>query len=63
MAEWYIGNQDVRIAPHDAIQVKGSLVTVQGKPAIIAAQVKKGDEILKLRDEAGVSVWSGWRRG
>jgi hypothetical protein len=45
------------------VEIKGSQVTVSGKPAIIAGEVKKGDETLKLRDESGVPVWSGWRRG
>ena len=60
---WYLENQDVKIAPKDKVEIKGSRVTVQGKPAIIAAEVKKGDQTLKLRDEAGVPFWSGWRRG
>jgi hypothetical protein len=36
---------------------------VAGKPAIIAAQVKKGNEILKLRDENGIPVWRRGARG
>ena len=60
---WYIERQDVKLAPGDMVQVKGARVTFQGKPAIIAAEVKKGDEILPLRNDAGVPVWSGWRRG
>jgi hypothetical protein len=59
---WYIENQDVKIEPQDRIEVKGSRVTLAGKPAIIAAEVKKGDELLKLRDESGFPVWAGWRR-
>jgi hypothetical protein len=42
--------------------VRGSRVTFDGKPAIIAATVRKGDEELALRDAAGRPVWSGWRR-
>ena len=42
---------------------KGSRVTVQGKPELIAAEVRKGDETLRLRDESGVPAWSGWRKG
>ena len=60
---WYLENQDVKIQPKDKVEIKGSRVTVQGRPALIAAEVKKGDETLKLRDDAGVPVWSGWRRG
>ncbi|WP_459945762.1 hypothetical protein [Desulfocastanea catecholica] len=28
----------------------------------IVKEVKKGDEVLLLRDESGLAVWSGWRR-
>lgn len=60
--QWYIERQDTEIKAKDMIQVKGSRITFNGKPAIIAAEVKKGDEVLMLRDENGVPNWSGWRR-
>ena len=59
---WYVENQDVKIEPKDKVEVKGAKTTFAGKPAIIAAEVKKGDEVLKLRDDSGFPVWSGWRR-
>jgi hypothetical protein len=59
---WYLENQDVKIVPKDKVEVKGARTTFAGKPAIIAAEVKKGDEVLKLRDDSGFPVWSGWRR-
>lgn len=59
---WYLENQDVKIAAKDKVEVKGARTTFAGKPAIIAAEVKKGDEVLKLRDDNGFPVWSGWRR-
>jgi len=59
---WYIENQDIKIEPKDKIEVKGSRITFEGKPAIIAAEVKKGNEALALRNESGVPVWSGWRQ-
>lgn len=59
---WYIENQDVKISPGDRVEVKGSRITFEGKPALIAAEVKKGDESLTLRDTNGIPVWSGWRR-
>jgi hypothetical protein len=61
--QWYLENQDVKIEPKDKVEIKGSRVTIQGQPAVIAAEVKKGDQILKLRDEAGMPMWAGWRRG
>lgn len=59
---FYIENQDVKLVAKDKVEVKGSRISFGGKPAIIAAEVKKGDEVLKLRDDAGFPVWSGWRR-
>jgi hypothetical protein len=59
---WYIENQDVKIAPKDIITISGSRIMFQNKPALIAREVKKGDEVMILRDENGFPVWSGWRR-
>jgi hypothetical protein len=60
--DWYIENQDVKIEPKDKVEIKGSRITFDGKPAIIAAEVKKGEEVLILRDASGLPAWSGWRR-
>ena len=59
---WFIENQDVKLAPRDKIEIQGSRITFEGNPAIIAAEVKKGDDVLMLRDAGGYPVWSGWRR-
>lgn len=59
---WYIERLDTKIEKGDRIEVRGSRVTMMGKPVIIASEVKKGDNILKLRDENGIPVWAGWRR-
>ena len=58
--QWYIEDQDFEIQPKDTISVKGSRAVFEGKPALIAAVIFKGDRILKLRDENGVPVWSPW---
>jgi hypothetical protein len=61
----FIDKQTPKIETNDTITVTGSRVTVGGKPAIIAAQVKKGDETLKLRDKNGIPAWrrgGGWNR-
>jgi hypothetical protein len=60
--DWHIEKQPVRIQAKDTIEVKGSRVMVQGKAAIIASEVKKGDQSLKLRDENGIPAWSGGGR-
>lgn len=59
---WYIENQEVRINPEDKVEITGSKVTLDEEEAIIACEVKKGDEVLKLRDGNGIPAWSGWRR-
>ena len=59
---WYIENQDITIEQNDKVKVIGSRITFDGKPAIIAAKVRKGEEVLILRDENGIPAWSGWRR-
>jgi hypothetical protein len=60
--EWYIGRLDTKIVKGDKIEVKGARATFDGKPAIIAAEVRKGENVLVLRDSTGIPVWSGWRR-
>jgi hypothetical protein len=59
---WYLENQDVKLEPKQAVEVKGSRIVFRNKPAIIAAEVHKGDEALKLRDDNGYPLWAGWRR-
>ena len=59
---WFLDNQDVEIKEGDRIKVKGSRITFEDKPAIIASEIEKGYEILKLRDDKGFPMWAGWRR-
>jgi hypothetical protein len=59
---WYIERLDAKIRKGDRIEVKGSRVIFAGKPAIIAAEVKKGSATLVLRNDAGVPAWAGWRK-
>ncbi|HLC20957.1 MAG TPA: DNA-binding protein [Candidatus Methylomirabilis sp.] len=56
---WYLEKQKVKLEPKDTIEVKGSRVTFNEKPAIIAAEVKKGTEVMRLREETGFPVWLG----
>jgi hypothetical protein len=57
--DFYLEKQAVKIGQGDRIDVTGSKVTLQGKPALIAQSVKKGDAVLTLRDAAGVPAWAG----
>lgn len=57
--EWYVTNQDMQLQINERVEIKGSRITFNGKPAIIATEVKKGDKILTLRDSNGLPLWSG----
>jgi len=55
----YVDAQLVKIAAGDAVAVTGSKITRGDRPVIIAAEVTKGGEVLKLRDATtGVPLWS-----
>jgi len=60
--EWYIARLDTKIEKGDKVEVKGVRTTFDGKPALIAAEVRKGEDVLVLRNEAGIPAWAGWRR-
>jgi hypothetical protein len=56
---WYIENQGLHLAPKDKVEIRGSRTSYEGRAMLIAGEVKKGGEILKLRNDAGVPVWAG----
>lgn len=59
---WHLNNQDFSIKNGDEIEVTGSRINFSGSPAIIAAEVREGGKVLKLRDNNGIPVWSGRHR-
>lgn len=61
--QWYIDQQSLKLATGDQVQVRGSRITFQDKPALIAAEVIKNGQTMRLRDDSGVPAWAGWRRG
>ncbi len=54
---WFVERQAVKVALHDQVEVTGSRVMYGGKPALIAAEVKKGSETLRLRSRDGLPLW------
>ena len=55
----FLEQQPVKIVAGDTVEVTGSRITFDGKPAIIASEVRKGGEVLKLRDARGMPAWGG----
>ena len=45
----------------DKVTVSGSRVTVRGESLMIATTVKRGNEVLRLRDKDGIPGWIGWK--
>jgi hypothetical protein len=56
--EWYLTDQSLQINVNDMVTVTGSKVTSQ---MLIAKEVVKGVEVLKLRDESGTPLWRQMR--
>ncbi len=50
---WHLEKQDLTVAPKGKVEVNGSKIRPDGKPAMIPAEVRKGDEVLTLRDDTG----------
>jgi sporulation protein YlmC with PRC-barrel domain len=46
----------------DEVTVSGSLVTVKNEPLMIAVTVKRGNAVLRLRDQGGIPAWLGWKK-
>ncbi|MFZ5447381.1 MAG: hypothetical protein ACOZFS_01935 [Thermodesulfobacteriota bacterium] len=55
----YVDKLPVQVNNLDKIQVTGSKITWEGQPVILAAEIKKGDQVLKLREPDGTPFWSG----
>lgn len=55
----YVDAQGVRLQAGDRIVVTGVRTDVQGQPTLVAYEVRKGDQTLRLRTENGMPLWAG----
>lgn len=55
---WYL-QPHLPIAAKDHVEVRGSRVTYHGRPTIVVAELKKGDQTLELREDDGRPLWRG----
>jgi hypothetical protein len=58
---WYVEQQPVKFHARDMVEVTGSRVPCDGKPIILAASVKRGDQTVMYRELSGLPDWAGWR--
>lgn len=61
--DFYVDLQELKLAKGDRVEVKGSRITFDGKPAMIAQEVRRGGQVLALRDVNGLPLWRGEGRG
>lgn len=57
---WFMEQQEEKIEKGDQVIITGSRITYDGAPALIAAEVKRDQMMLRLRDQDGYPVWRGW---
>ena len=53
----YLEQQKVKIAEGDKVEIKGSRVQHPQMAMLIAGELKKGDQVVKLRDDQGTPLW------
>jgi hypothetical protein len=56
---WFLEKQGLTLVKGDAVEVTGSLVESDGKTSLVAREVRKGQALVRLRDERGVPAWAG----
>jgi hypothetical protein len=60
---WYIDNQGDALKKDDVVEIFASKVKEGDHDMFVAGKITKGDDVLMLRDEDGLPMWQGWRRG
>jgi hypothetical protein len=61
---WYVEKHNVKLAEGDKVRVVGSRITIKKRPIMLAKEIKKGEQVLRLRDDKGFPLWAGaMRRG
>ncbi|MBK9017726.1 MAG: DNA-binding protein [Saprospiraceae bacterium] len=60
---WYLDNQELQFVVGDKISIKGSKITYQNAPAVIAMSVTRGEHVLMLREKNGAPKWNAWQQG
>jgi hypothetical protein len=54
----YVEKQPIQFLPGDVVEVTGSRVSCNGKPAFLAAIVKRGTDVVKYRSRKGIPGWA-----
>jgi hypothetical protein len=55
---FYLDQQKLNLAAGDKVEIKGSRIKHPQMAIILAGELKKGDQVVKFRDEQGKPLWS-----
>ena len=55
---FYLDQQSVKLAQGDRVEVKGSRITRGDQAVLVAQEIRKGGEVLTLRDADGIPLWA-----
>jgi hypothetical protein len=58
----FLSEKNKSFSEDDEVQVRGSKVEWDGSTVLLAREVKRGKEVMTLRNEQGIPLWSGGRR-
>ena len=58
--EWFIENQEQLFKANEQVEVTGSRIDLDGTPVILAVEVTRGSDTLRLRDRNGRPSWAAW---
>ena len=59
---WFVSSKNVTFTEGDVLTVVGSQMTMADRKLMTAREIKKGDQVLTLRDTNGFPLWSGRNR-
>lgn len=60
--KFFLDDQKLKLAKGDKVEVKGSRTTWGDTPVLVAQEIRKGSEVLTLRDAEGFPLWRGQGR-
>jgi hypothetical protein len=59
----YVDLENVKIVAGDVVDIRGVRAAYHGQDVFLAGEVRRGYDVLKLRDQNGVPLWAGTRQG
>lgn len=59
---WFLQQKKMSFAKGDQVEVTGSRVKFGTEDALLAREIKKGDQTLTLRNAQGIPAWAGLGR-